>query len=140
MITLGSLFRCWTDMFLVPNRIAAGGVSGLATVIFHIMGFPVGLTMLAINIPLFLASLRILGTPVWHENPHGFFSLSVFVDIMEPFIASPTQDPLLASVYGGVLTGIGLGIVFRSGGTTGGTDLAAQLLLRYVSTSSGRHC
>ena len=139
MITLGSLFTAvGLDMFLVPNRIAAGGVSGLATVIFHIMGFPVGLTMLAINIPLFLASLRILGTRFGMKTLYGFFSLSVFVDIMEPFITSPTQDPLLASVYGGVLTGIGLGIVFRSGGTTGGTDLAAQLLLRYVSTSSGQ--
>ncbi|MGI6554112.1 MAG: YitT family protein [Bacillota bacterium] len=139
MITLGSLFTAvGLDMFLVPNRIAAGGVSGLATLIFHIMGFPVGLTMLAINIPLFLASLRILGTRFGMKTLYGFFSLSVFVDIMEPFITSPTQDPLLASVYGGVLTGIGLGIVFRSGGTTGGTDLAAQLLLRYVSTSSGQ--
>ena len=126
------------DMFLIPNRIAAGGVSGLATLAFHVFGFPVGLTMLAINIPLFLGSLRVLGARFGMKTLYGFLTLAIFVDLLEPYLVSPTNDPLLASVYGGVITGVGLGIVFRAGGTTGGTDLAAQLLLRYFATSSGQ--
>lgn len=139
LIALGSLLTALgLDMFLIPNRIAAGGVSGLATLIFHVFGFPVGLSMLAINIPLFLAGLKVLGARFGMKTLFGFFTLSVFVDVLEPVIAIPTNDPLLAAVYGGVLTGAGLGVVFRAGGTTGGTDLGAQLLLKYVSTSSGQ--
>ena len=138
-ITLGSLLTAvGLDMFLIPNRIAAGGVSGLATVIFHVFGFPVGLTMLVLNIPLFLASLRVLGPRFGIKTLYGFLTLSVFVDLLNPVLASPTNDSLLASIYGGVIVGLGLGIVFRAGGTTGGTDLAAQLILRYFNTSSGQ--
>lgn len=139
IITFGSLFTAvGLDMFLIPNRIAAGGVSGLATLAFYVFGAPVGLTMLAINIPLFIASLRVLGARFGIKTLFGFFTLSVFVDLLEPVLKSPTSDPLLASIFGGVITGIGLGVVFRAGGTTGGTDLAAQLLLKYIATSSGQ--
>lgn len=139
VITLGSLLiALGLDMFLIPNRIAAGGVSGLATLIFYVFGAPVGITMLVINVPLFLASLRLLGARFGLKTLYGFLTLSLFVDVLEPVIESPTQDPLLAAVYGGVVTGVGLGLVFRAGGTTGGTDLAAQLLLKYYSTSSGQ--
>lgn len=139
VITLGSLLiALGLDMFLIPNRIAAGGVSGLATLIFYVFGAPVGITMLVINVPLFLASLRLLGARFGLNTLYGFLTLSLFVDALEPIIESPTQDPLLAAVYGGVITGVGLGLVFRAGGTTGGTDLAAQLLLKYYSTSSGQ--
>lgn len=139
IITIGSLLTAvGLDMFLIPNKIAAGGVSGLATLAFHLFGSPVGLTMLAINIPLFIASVKALGPRFGIKTLYGFLTLSVFVDLLEPVLTSPTSDPLLASVYGGVITGVGLGVVFRAGGTTGGTDLAAQLALKYFSTSSGQ--
>ena len=139
LITLGSLLTAvGLDMFLIPNKIAAGGVSGLATIAYYLFGFPVGLTMLAINIPLFIASLKLLGARFGIKTLFGFLTLSLFVDLLEPGLPSPTSDPLLASVYGGVIVGIGLGIVFRAGGTTGGTDLAARLVLKYFSTSSGQ--
>jgi len=139
LVTLGSLLTALgLDMFLIPNRIAAGGISGLATLAFHVVGLPVGLTMLAINIPLFLGSLRLLGARFGMKTLYGFLTLSFFVDVLDPVITSPTNDPLLAAVYGGVIVGVGLGVVFRAGGTTGGTDLAAQLLLEYFPTSSGQ--
>lgn len=139
LITLGSLLvAVGLDMFLIPNRIAAGGVSGLATVIYYVFDSPVGVTMLLINIPLFLAGLKLLGAQFGLKTLYGFLTLSLFVDLLEPFLNSPTSDPLLAAIYGGIVTGVGLGIVFRAGGTTGGTDLAAQLLLKFYPTSSGQ--
>lgn len=139
LITLGSfLTAVGLDMFLIPNRIAAGGVSGLATLTFYLFGLPVGLTMLVINIPLFLASLRLLGARFGIKTLYGFLTLSAFIELLGPIVTAPTDDPLLAAVYGGVMTGTGLGLVFRAGGTTGGTDLAAQLLLKFFATSSGQ--
>lgn len=139
LILLGSLLTAiGLDMFLIPNKIAAGGVSGLSTVIHYLFGAPVGLTMLAMNIPLFVTSVKLLGTRFGMRTLFGFITLSVFVDLLEPVVSSPTSDPLLASVYGGVITGVGLGVVFRAGGTTGGTDLAAQILLKYFPASSGQ--
>lgn len=139
VITLGSLLTAvGLDMFLIPNRIAAGGVSGLATLAFYLFGLPVGFTMLVINIPMFLGSLRLLGARFGIKTLYGFLTLSAFIELLEPVITSPTDDPLLAAVYGGVIVGVGLGLVFRAGGTTGGTDLAAQLLLKFFATSSGQ--
>lgn len=124
--------------FLVPHRIAAGGVSGLATVIHYVFGFPVGITMLAINVPLFLISLKQLGISFGVRSLYGTVVLSLFTDLFAAKAYVATRDPLLAAIYGGILSGVGLGIVFRSGGTTGGTDLAARVLQKYFRTSVGR--
>ena len=125
-------------LFLIPGKIAAGGVSGLATVIYHLFHLPAGLTMLALNIPLFIAGLQQLGLVFSFKTIYGTVSLSIFVDLLARFLVPPTQDPLLAAIYGGLLTGLGLGIVFRSGGTTGGTDLAARIIHRYLKLSVGQ--
>ncbi|MBO8168454.1 MAG: YitT family protein [Thermoanaerobacteraceae bacterium] len=125
-------------LFLVPNKIAAGGVSGLATVIFYLTGLPVGFTMLVINIPLFLASVRELGLKFGIKTAVGTVLLSVFTDVLTPLLRPLTNDPLLAAIYGGLLAGVGLGVVFRFGGTTGGTDLAAQLLHKFLKVSVGQ--
>lgn len=125
-------------LFLIPGKIAAGGVSGLATVIYHLFHLPAGLTMLALNIPLFIAGLRQMGLAFGFKTFYGTVSLSVFVDVLARFLVSPTQDPLLSTIYGGLLTGLGLGVVFRCGGTTGGTDLAARIIHRYLKLSVGQ--
>ncbi|NLO89868.1 MAG: YitT family protein [Clostridia bacterium] len=139
LITLGSFITAvGLDMFLVPNRIAAGGVSGLATIIHYLLGFSVGITILILNIPLFLSSLKVLGPQFGIKTLYGFFTLSVFVDLLKPVVKSPTTDPLLAAIFGGMLTGLGLGLVFKAGGTTGGTDIAAQLIRKFFKVSSGQ--
>ncbi|HHT36113.1 MAG TPA: YitT family protein [Firmicutes bacterium] len=124
--------------FLIPSRIAAGGVSGLSTVAYHLFNFPVGLTMLALNIPLFIAGIRILGTVYGAKTFVGTVTLSLLVDLFQRWAVPLTSDPLLSAVYGGVITGVGLGITFRFGGSTGGTDMAAQLIARFFPTSVGR--
>jgi len=137
-ITAGSfLIALALTVFLVPNRIAAGGVSGLATVIYYITSFPIGITMLIINIPLFLAGVKIMGKSFGIRTIYGIASLSLFTDLLQPHMTSLTDDLLLASIYGGVIGGIGLGLVFRFRGTTGGTDLIASLINYYTGISVG---
>jgi uncharacterized membrane-anchored protein YitT (DUF2179 family) len=137
-ITAGSfLIALALTVFLVPNRIAAGGVSGLATVIYYITSFPIGITMLIINIPLFLAGVKIMGKSFGVRTIYGIASLSLFTDLLQPHMTALTDDLLLASIYGGVIGGIGLGLVFRFRGTTGGTDLIASLINYYTGISVG---
>ncbi|BCV20156.1 YitT family protein [Moorella sp. Hama-1] len=137
-ITAGTLMTALgLVLFLVPNRIAAGGVSGLATVLHYLLGWPVGLTMLALNIPLFLAGLKVLGLEFGFKTLYGTIILSFFTDTLALWLHAPTSNTLLASLYGGLLSGVGMGIVFRSGGSTGGTDLAALLFRHYLHISAG---
>lgn len=124
-------------LFLVPNKIAAGGVSGLATVLHYVLGVPVGLTMLVLNIPLFIAGLKFLGFQFGLKTLYGTLVLSLFTDTLSLVLRPPTFNPLLASIYGGILTGVGLGVVFRFGGSTGGTDLAALIFQRFFPISAG---
>lgn len=124
--------------FLVPNRIAAGGVSGLATIIHYLLHFPVGAVILTLNVPLFLLSLRELGVSFGLRTLYGTLTLGVWVDVLTPYLKPLTQDLLLAAIYGGVVVGIGMGLVFRFRGSTGGTDLAARLLNKYVHISLGQ--
>lgn len=138
-ITLGTFITALgLVLFLVPNKIAAGGVSGLATVIYYVFKFKVGLTMLALNVPLFLFGLKELGIRFGLKTLYGTVTLSFFIDLISPYLKPPTHDLLLASIYGGIVTGLGLGIVFKFGGTTGGTDLAARLIHRYLKISVGQ--
>lgn len=126
------------DMFLVPNRIAAGGVSGIATILHYVAGYPVGIVMLAINIPLFIIGIKQLGLAVGVRSLFGTITLSLLVDILASLkLPVPTHNPLLASIYGGIIVGVGIGIVFRNKGTTGGTDLAAAIINNYMKLSVG---
>jgi len=123
------------SMFLVPNKIAPGGVSGLATVIYHLVGLPVGWTMLALNIPLFFTGLFVLGKGFGTKTLAGAFLFSLFAELTKNFQA-PTDDLLLSTVYGGLILGVGLGLVFRARGSTGGSDLAAMLIHHFFPSIS----
>ncbi len=143
-IIIGSLITAISiNVFMVPYKIAPGGVSGIATVIYYLSGsrFPVGVTMLALNVPLFLAGMRFIGGKFILRTLFSTVLLSVIIDstgtISKYFVdmylvrleASPAApDLLLYSIFGGFLMGLGLGLVFRSGATTGGTDLAARIV------------
>lgn len=138
-VTVGSFITALgLAAFLIPNKIAAGGVSGLATILFYVFGFPVGVTMFVINLPLLILCIKELGMRFGIKSLYGTFVISFFIDFLAAYITQPwTKDPLLASIYGGVVTGLGLGIVFRSRGTTGGTDLAAALINKFLKVSMG---
>jgi len=114
-------------LFTVPNKIAAGGVSGIATILYHMFGFNVGIVILIINIPLFLVAVYVLGGSIGIKTLWGIIVMSVSVEVLTPLLNPLTNEVILASIYGGVLGGVGMGFVFRGGGTTGGTDLIAAL-------------
>lgn len=138
-VLLGVIITAFgVSFFLIPAKIAAGGVSGLATVVFHLTDFPVGITMLLFNLPLFLLSWRLIGPMFGAKTLFGTITLSIFVDLFNQIATPITNDLLLAAIYGGVISGIGLGLAFRSGGSTGGTDMAAQLVARFFPTSVGQ--
>jgi uncharacterized membrane-anchored protein YitT (DUF2179 family) len=138
-VSLGVLLTALgLDLFLIPNKIAAGGVSGIATILYYLIGAPVGITMLVLNVPLFILGILRLGLPFGFRSLYGTISLSLAIDLLAPVLPVPTQDVLLASLYGGVLVGLGLGLVFRYKGTTGGTDLAAAVLRTYTGANIGR--
>jgi len=126
------------DMFLIPNKIAAGGVGGIATILYHLINVPAGAAMLALNVPLFIVGIYRLGARFCLSSLYGTVALSLVVDILAPLVPVPTHNLLLAGIYGGVLVGLGLGIVFRNRGTTGGTDMAAAILRTYTGANVGQ--
>jgi uncharacterized membrane-anchored protein YitT (DUF2179 family) len=140
LITIGTLIIAFAIVFfLSPNMIAPGGVTGLAIVIKKIAGIPIDLTNLVINTPLFILGLMILGKKFGAKTAYGTITLSLFIRIIMTILGENivgTSDLLLASLYGGVILGIGIGIVFKAGGTTGGTDLAGAILNKYIPSLS----
>ena len=135
-VSITALALVW---LLIPNKIAAGGVSGLAIVVYHLWGLPVAITMLILNLPLFLACLTAFGPRYGVKTLFGTTFISIMIEFWDKVmnLIPLTKDPLLASLYGGVIAGVGIGIAFRFRGTTGGTDLAAQLLNRLSGISVG---
>ena len=130
LIILGCLMTALSfNFFFIPNEIAPGGLSGIATVLYYLFRFPVGVTTLALNVPLFLAGIRQLGGRFGLRTLVATILLSVFIDLVK--VPALTEDSLLASIYGGFLMGIGLGIIFRMNATTGGTDLFAKIIHQY---------
>lgn len=114
------------NYFLSPNTIAPGGVTGFAVVIERLINIPIYITNLLINIPLFIFGARALGRSTAIKTLYSTLLLSLFLKLLPPAVL--THDLLLSSIFGGVLTGAGLGMVFKFGGTTGGTDLAGAMI------------
>lgn len=126
------------NMFLIPNRIAAGGLSGLATILYHVAGWDVGIVMFVVNLPLLLYGLRLFGRGYILRTIYGAGLFSLFIDLSAPYIPVMTQDVLLASLYGGILAGIGSGIVFRFRCNTAGTAMVAAILQKKCGISVGQ--
>lgn len=122
------------NFFLEPNTIAPGGVTGIGIIFKKITGFPVYLTNLAINLPLFIIGVMVLGKEFGAKTLFATVGLSFFLKYVPYEIV--TKDLLLSAVFGGVIMGIGLGIVFKFGGTTGGTDLAGSILNKFFPSLS----
>ena len=112
-ITAGAVLTAAAlDAFLIPGRIAAGGVSGLATIVYHVFGFPVGWTMLAVNVPLFAAALFVIGPGFGIRTVYGSIVVSVAVEALKPWIPSITKTSCSRLYTAELLPG--LGSVLRS--------------------------
>ncbi len=136
-ILVGSAFVALAfNVFLLPNRVASGGVSGISTITDAVFGWEPAYVQWAFNIPLFIAGVILLGKQFGIKTLVGtiFLPFVVFLtNDLEPW----TTDPFLASLFGGIGVGLGLGIVFRGKASTGGTDLAAQIINKYTGLSLG---
>jgi uncharacterized membrane-anchored protein YitT (DUF2179 family) len=136
-ILLGSAIIAMTfNLFLLPNNIASGGVSGISTILKATLGWEPAFVQWSFNIPLFIAGVVLLGKQFGIKTFVGtiFLPLVVFsTNHLEPW----TNDPLLGALFGGIGVGLGLGIVFRGNASTGGTDLAAQIIHKYTGLTLG---
>lgn len=140
LTTLGSaLFALGFALFLIPNDINTGGISGLAMILRELLGFGgVGSLTLIINIPLFLIGGLKIGKRFFAGSLVGMIVSSVLMDVFT-MISFQTPDPLLGGLYGGVLCGAGLGLVFMAGASTGGSDIVVRLVKKkYRNLPIGR--
>ena len=113
----------------VPNGIAFGGLTGVAQIINRLIpAFPIGATVIVLNIPLFILGWKLIGGRLLVSSLYAMFLSSVFIDLLTPLYDWPVMEPLLGCIFGGLLVGLSLGLVFRQDATTGGTDLLARLL------------
>ena len=124
------------NLFLLPNKIASGGVSGISVIINDLFDIPPAYVQWTLNIPLFLAGILFLGKQFGVKTAVGSVLLPLFV-LLTSHWEPPTHEPLLGAVYGGLGVGIGLGLVFRGRGSTGGLDTAAQILHRITGIRLG---
>ncbi len=117
------------NVFLTPNKVSAGGVSSLGTVLLYLFGIKMSITNLAANILLFLLGYRLLGRQAVIKTVLGIVYLSAFLELTL-LIPAYTDDMLMATLFGGLLLGVGVGFVVRQGASTGGSDFAGLMLKR----------
>ena len=125
------IFALGVNIFTTPNEIAPGGVTGIATVLHSITGMQMGTLTFLINIPLVILGLIVIGKRFTINTFRTLFILSSITNITEAFLPVYTENVLVASIFGGAALGIGIGIIFLRGSTTGGTDILGRVLLRY---------
>jgi uncharacterized membrane-anchored protein YitT (DUF2179 family) len=127
--------------FITPYKIVPGGVYGIAIVLHYMLGLPVGLTALAFNIPLTVIATRILGPRFGTKTVVGFVLTSVFVDLLTLWHGeSPLVhgDALVSGIFGGVIIGFGVGLIFKSKATSGGSDVISMILVKYTKLPLGQ--
>ena len=138
LILIGSfIYAIAISLFLDPNKLAPGGVSGLAIIINHYTSFSTGLVTFLINIPLMILGIWKFGLKFFISTIIATTLGSVCIDVLAP-IGAVADDRILCAVIGGALIGISLGFIFKAGATTGGTDIVARLLkLRFPHVETG---
>lgn len=130
-IILGTiLMAIGISQFLLPNQLSSGGFAGIATITYYLFNFPVGITVLVLNIPLFILAYLKFGKKFIARALIGTVLLSTFIDIFEKFPAL-TEDRFLACIYGGIIVGIGTAIILKANSSTGGSDLLSYIVHDY---------
>ena len=129
LIVLGSvIYAVGFQFFMFPNRIVSGGISGISMILNHFTHWPVGMMVIAMNVPLFLIAWRHFGLDYLVGSLVGTAVSSLFVDLFASTGIVATTDPMLGSIIGGVIKGAGMGIIYYVGASTGGIDIVAKML------------
>ncbi|MCG0313979.1 MAG: YitT family protein [Calditerricola sp.] len=138
-ITVGcAIFSFGLNYFTIANGLAEGGFTGITLLANYIFGFDPGLVNLLLNVPLFFIGWKVLGRTSMIYTIYGVVAVSVFLWVFKDFRQPLHGDLLLAALYAGVTLGLGLGLIFRYGGTTGGVDILARLAQKYLGWTMGR--
>jgi len=133
------LFVMAWNIFIIPAELTGGGISGVSAVVFYATNIPVSITYFSINIILVLIAIKILGANFGIKTIYCIIVNTAFFALFEEIVKEPLiNDMFLSSVLGGMISGIGLGIVFSRGGSTGGTDIIAMIINKYRNVSPGR--
>jgi uncharacterized membrane-anchored protein YitT (DUF2179 family) len=139
IVGLGGLIGAMSiNLFLVPHHLLSGGISGIAMIIHFWYGFPIGLQIFLMNIPLLYAAYRLIGKEYTISTLYGMALFSGAVDATG-FLADINfiDDAMLASIYGGIMGGIGSGMIFRVNGSAGGLDVVAAIMKKYYALNMG---
>ena len=130
-IIIGTFLMAFgVSQFLLPNQLSSGGVTGIATITYYFFNLPMGLTIFALNIPLFILSWIKKGKEFVIKGILGTGFLSLFIDLLDQYTVL-TQDRLLACIYGGIIMGLGTSIILKADASTGGTDMLAYVIREY---------
>lgn len=138
-IALGAFFiAVGINLFLLPHKMTTGGASGIATVVYYLTNIPLGVTILAVNIPLFVIAITKLGLKFSIKTIISTVLLSVFIDVFEfkGIVDSFNADLFTSCLFGGIIVGIGLSLTFKAGASSGGSDLLAQIIYNLTSIQS----
>ena len=129
-ISLASILNALSfDWFYAPNQLGFGGLTALGMILNHfIPAIPIGTVVLVLNIPIFILGWKFLGGHTLVSSLFAMTATSLLVDLIAALYTFPAMDPMLAAIFGGVLLGVSMGMIFSKGATTGGTDLIARLL------------
>ena len=135
LITIGTLLMAFgTAFFLLPNQLSPGGFAGITTITYYLFNLPMGTVMIFLNIPLFIIALIKLGKSFFIKAIIGTGMLSMFLNLFEGANAL-TSDRLLASIYGGIIIGIGTAIILRTNASTGGSELLGNIIVKFKPTA-----
>ena len=139
MVVVGcAIFGAGIDAFVLPHKLVSTGISGVGLILYYLTGLSVGSWNMILNIPIFWAAWKWLGTRVVVKTLYGTLMLSWMIDLFD-FLQYDMiiKDPLLSSMMAGITTGVGLGIVYRVGGNTGGLDPIALIVRKYYGLQMG---
>jgi uncharacterized membrane-anchored protein YitT (DUF2179 family) len=131
------LYALGLNLFITGNGLAEGGFVGVSLLLYYKLGIPTGLSFFVFNIPILFLGWRAFGRGFILKTIVGVTAVSLFA-ILTQHLQHPLHDRLLAALYGGVICGGGLGLIFRAGGTTGGVDILARIVRRRIRFSLGR--
>jgi uncharacterized membrane-anchored protein YitT (DUF2179 family) len=140
LVVLGSVIMgIGYSLFLIPHHFVPGGVSGIAMIVNYFTRLPLGVMIMVLNIPVFIVGIKIMGRRYGLRSLLGMVVSSMLIDFFHEVVGlkSATDNAILAAIYGGVMLGVGLGLVFRGRASTGGSDILGQILNRWTGMSVG---
>jgi len=134
-----ALYSFGITAFLIPLKIAAGGVTGISMLVFYATGFGTGYTYFIINIFLVMLAIKVLGASFGLKTIFSMSIITIMLTVMQTYFTEPIlKDMFLSAVLSGILGGVGIGLIFNEGGSTGGTDIIAMIINKYRNISPGR--